>query len=130
MSVNGKRDGFTREDFQSCGRTVSLPQGRADRILDSVARAVAEWRRFAALGGLDDELAERIGRTHRLGLAKPRTLPLPVIERAQGASAPSLGEEGPSKVGGEDGPSGSALAHGAGNRARRSHGALDQDPIE
>jgi serine/threonine-protein kinase HipA len=112
MSVNGKRDGFTREDFRSCGRTVSLPRGRADRILDSVAEAVAEWRRFAALGGLDDELAERIGTTHRLDLTTPRTLPRPVIERAQGAAVPALGERDPRKDGGGGGPSGSAPPHG------------------
>ena len=30
MSMNGRRDGFTREDFRECARAVSLKRGRAD----------------------------------------------------------------------------------------------------
>ena len=130
MSVNGKRDGFTREDFQSCGRTVSLPQGHADRILASVADAVAEWRRFAAMGGLDDELAERIGRTHRLDLAKPRALPLPGFDRAQGTSEPPLGESGPREVAGRMARAGPRGLAAAGRRASSLHGGPGRGPIE
>jgi serine/threonine-protein kinase HipA len=47
MSMNGKRDAFSREDFQQCGRTVSLKRGRADRIVDEVRFAVCRWPTFA-----------------------------------------------------------------------------------
>ena len=82
MSMNGKRDGFTRGDFRACARTASLPRGRADRILDRVGGVVAEWRGFAAKAGLDDEHAEWIGRTHRLDLATRPARSAPAVGRA------------------------------------------------
>jgi serine/threonine-protein kinase HipA len=69
MSVNGKRDGFEREDFVRCAEVVSMKRGRAATILGEVTGAVAEWPRFAAEARVADEQVERIGRAHRLGLA-------------------------------------------------------------
>ena len=47
MSMNGKRDGFTREDFRACAKTAGLKRGRAELILDEVMAAVLRWRDFA-----------------------------------------------------------------------------------
>ena len=47
MSMNGKRDGFTREDFRACAKTAGLKRGRAELILDEVAAAVLRWPDFA-----------------------------------------------------------------------------------
>ena len=47
MSMNGKRDGFPREDFRACARTAGLKRGRAELILDEVMAAVRRRPDFA-----------------------------------------------------------------------------------
>lgn len=69
MSINARRDGFTREDFRACARTVSLQRGRAETILGEVTEAVAGWNQLAASAGVPPEQARMIGSTHRLDLA-------------------------------------------------------------
>jgi serine/threonine-protein kinase HipA len=71
MSLNGKRDDFTIEDFESCGRTASLPRGRASRILGRVQDIVSHWKLYAERAGVDDEHLKRIEPTLRLSF--PRT---------------------------------------------------------
>lgn len=70
MTVNGKRDGFTRADLRAVARSAGLKQGRADAILDEVAAAVGRWPEFAAAAALDEGVAERIGQAQR----RPSTL--------------------------------------------------------
>ena len=70
MSINGKRDDFTLEDFRQCAETVSMQRGRAEEIVDEVGEAVAGWPAFAKDAGVTDADAERIGRAHRLTLAR------------------------------------------------------------
>lgn len=66
MSVNGKRDDFTREDLHAAGRSASLKRGRADVILGEVVDAVRDWRQFAADAGVPERQVDRIAATHRL----------------------------------------------------------------
>jgi|SRR5215212_521367 len=68
MSLNGKRDGFTVEDFRACGVTASLPRGRAQAILGEVREAAMRWPRHAEAAGVPEHDAERIARVHRLEL--------------------------------------------------------------
>jgi serine/threonine-protein kinase HipA len=68
MSINGKRDGFTVEDFREIGRAASIKRGRAERILTEVRDAVRSWPEHAAEAGVDEERSEAIARTHRLDL--------------------------------------------------------------
>ena len=70
MSINGKRDRFTRADFTACGRTVALPRGRALRILDEVRDVVAHWPDYAGRVGVDDERIRRIAPALRLALPR------------------------------------------------------------
>lgn len=70
MSVNGRRDGFTRADLRACARTASLKQRRADAILDEVVAAVAEWPRVAEGVGVREDHIRRIGATLRLELPR------------------------------------------------------------
>ena len=70
MTVNGKRDGFTRADVRAVARSAGLKQGRADAILAEVAAAVERWPEFAAAAALDEGVAERIGQAQR----RPSTL--------------------------------------------------------
>lgn len=68
MTLNGKRDGFTREDFRECARLVSMARGRADAIVDQVVGAVKRWPEFAAASGVGPETAERIAGVLRVDL--------------------------------------------------------------
>ena len=48
MSLNGRRDGFTVEDFREVGRTASMKRGRADGDRGGGARGGASWPKLAA----------------------------------------------------------------------------------
>ncbi len=47
MSVNGKRDNFTLEDFKACAKAASMKRGRAETIIDQVWQTVSRWREYA-----------------------------------------------------------------------------------
>lgn len=64
MSINGKRDNFTRADLISAGEAISIPNPR--RILDQVMDAVKQWIRFADQAGVKKEHAKEIAWHHRL----------------------------------------------------------------
>ncbi len=69
MTLNGKRDGFTREDFAACAKAALMKRGRAATIIEEVQAAVQRWPEFAAQARLADELRDKIQRTHRLSFA-------------------------------------------------------------
>jgi serine/threonine-protein kinase HipA len=68
MSMNGKRDGFTLQDFDAVGRTVSLKRGRAREIVTEVAAAVARWPEFAEAAGVGDAQRDQVRAQLRLEL--------------------------------------------------------------
>ena len=70
MTLNGKRDGFTREDFALCARSALMKRGRAATILEEVQAAVVRWPEFAAAAGVPDEWRDKIQKTHRLTIPK------------------------------------------------------------
>ncbi len=65
MTLNGKRDGFTREDFRKFGRSASMGRTRADSILDEVLEAVRRWEDFAQRARVEPDHATRIAKTLR-----------------------------------------------------------------
>jgi serine/threonine-protein kinase HipA len=70
MSVNGKRDDFTFEDFVACARTVSISRRRVRALLEDVRAAVAGWARFADAAAVEPEWRRVIDPSLRLDLAK------------------------------------------------------------
>jgi serine/threonine-protein kinase HipA len=66
MSLNGKRDEFTLEDFRQCAATASMKRGRADTILAEVLEGVSNWPSYAADARVEADQIARIGRAHRL----------------------------------------------------------------
>ena len=66
MSIQGKVDGFTREDLLACAKLVGLKPSRVEPILRQVADAVAAWRDTASEAGVDGGWSEEIGRSHRV----------------------------------------------------------------
>ncbi len=68
MTMNGKRDGFTREDFAVCAKSSLLKRGRAETIIEEVQAAVKRWPEFAAQARLADTWRETIQKNHRLAV--------------------------------------------------------------
>jgi serine/threonine-protein kinase HipA len=66
MTLNGKRDGFTLQDFESCATAAVMKRGRAATIIEEVRGAVKRWPEFAAEANLPDEWRDNIQNTHRL----------------------------------------------------------------
>lgn len=68
MTINGKRDDFTLEDFERCAESASMKRGRAGMIVSEVREAVSAWPSFAAEAKVPEEDVDRIARVHRLDL--------------------------------------------------------------
>jgi serine/threonine-protein kinase HipA len=70
MSMNGKRDEFTLEDFRACAANISMKRGRARAIVQEVTQAVSRWREFAADAGVKADHTDQIAGALRLELAE------------------------------------------------------------
>ncbi len=66
MTLNGKRDGFTLEDFRACAEAVAMKRGRAVAILEEVHRAVSRWPQYAEEAGVAVDWRDKIAHTLRL----------------------------------------------------------------
>ena len=66
MTLNGKRDKFTLEDFNACGKAALIKQGRARVIVDEVIDVVKQWPDFANHVGIPEILVRKIQNSHRL----------------------------------------------------------------
>ncbi len=66
MTINGKRDGFTRADLEACAKSSLLKRGRCAVILEEVRAAVKRWPEFAAAAKVPAPVLAEIRRNHRL----------------------------------------------------------------
>lgn len=66
MTMNGKRDGFTLEDFRACAKHALMKRGRAETIIEEVRAAVRRWTEFAAQAQIADIWTNQIKKTHRI----------------------------------------------------------------
>ena len=65
MSMNGKRDEFSVQDFETCAKTISLKRGREKEILHQVQDAVSQWPRIAREVGVTEGRILQIQKMHR-----------------------------------------------------------------
>ena len=70
MTLNGKREHFTRDDFEECAKVAIMKRGRAGAIIEEVVTAVKRWPDFAAEAELSDQWRDKIQETHRLTFPK------------------------------------------------------------
>ncbi len=70
MSMNGKRDGFTLEDFRACAKSAVMKRGRAETIVKEVTEVVANWRAYADKAGVEKTWRDQIYRTLRLNITR------------------------------------------------------------
>ncbi len=66
MSINGKRDHFTREDLIAVGENISLPHNAA--IIDEIKEVISQWPRYAEQAGITRAISQEIEQSLRLGL--------------------------------------------------------------
>ena len=52
MTLNGKRDDFSLEDFKACANTASMKRGRGEKILMEVISVAGDWKKFADAAGV------------------------------------------------------------------------------
>ncbi|MFQ5328891.1 MAG: type II toxin-antitoxin system HipA family toxin [Thermodesulfobacteriota bacterium] len=65
MTMNGKRDEFTMDDFRTCARGASMKRGRAEAIVHEVMETVSGWKHYAEKAAVPVEMADQIERTLR-----------------------------------------------------------------
>jgi serine/threonine-protein kinase HipA len=66
MTMNGKRDNFTLEDFKSCARVALMKRGQEKSILADVQDVVSRWREYAAEAGIPNQVSDRVYKAFRL----------------------------------------------------------------
>ena len=66
MTMNGKREKFTTNDFKACAKAASMKRGRAETIIAEVQATVSRWRSFADEAGVPDAVCESIHQTLHL----------------------------------------------------------------
>jgi len=74
MTINGKTDDFTREDFEAVAHVAGLKRGRPEAILTEVMDTVKEWPRYAKTAGVLGSQRDKITRTLRLKFDRRGTL--------------------------------------------------------
>ena len=66
MTLNGKREDFSLDDFNACARAASMKRGRAAAIVGEVQDVVSRWKDYAEVAGVPDSWREKIQGTLRL----------------------------------------------------------------
>ncbi len=66
MTINGKRDHFTRADLIAVGQSIGVSQ--PGEILDEIVSVVADWPVYARQAGVDPRRVQQILETLRLAL--------------------------------------------------------------
>jgi serine/threonine-protein kinase HipA len=68
MSMNGKRDGFEREDLMALAKAADIKKARAEQLIQRVIEVVRRWPDFAGEAEVNDEQAKKIQASHRTSL--------------------------------------------------------------
>ncbi|HQU16299.1 MAG: toxin HipA [Chromatiales bacterium 21-64-14] len=66
MTMNGKRDDFTMDDFKSCAKAASMKRGRAQAIVNEVLETVSHWKDYAEAAEVPVATREQIHQTLQL----------------------------------------------------------------
>ena len=66
MTINGKTDGFIREDFKAVARVAGLKRGSSEAILSEVIDTVKKWPHYAKTAGVLNAQRGKIMRSLRL----------------------------------------------------------------
>lgn len=64
MSINGKYENFSINDFLTSGRKMNISKIRCEKILDEVMNVVLRWPIFAQKAKINENIMEEIKRNH------------------------------------------------------------------
>jgi len=67
MTMNGKQDNFSVEDFEQCSKTTLLKRGRARQIIQEVDDVVSHWQDYADNVKVDPKQRDQIQGVLRVG---------------------------------------------------------------
>ncbi len=70
MSINNKRDQFTKEDLFSLASTAGIKKTKAEEMLEKIIFAVKKWPELAEETGIENDSIAKIQTTHRISLLK------------------------------------------------------------
>ena len=66
MTLNGKREGFSRSDLRSFAKGLSLYKGsKLDAALEKIDAALGAWPDFAEAAGIEEVRAMAVAKNHR-----------------------------------------------------------------
>jgi len=66
MTMNGKRSGFSLDDFKACAKSASMKRGRAETIITEVQAVVSRWRDYAEESRVKPQQRDKIAAALRL----------------------------------------------------------------
>ena len=66
MSINGKRDEFSRQDLMAIGNSISLPN--AEKVIEEIKTIIGQWPDYAKQAGVQKKIIDQIAKMHRLHL--------------------------------------------------------------
>lgn len=75
MTLNGKRDGFSMEDFRQAGELATLKRKRAEEIVEEVHEVVADWQAYAAQAEVEQGHVKTVQAALRLDVGGARRRP-------------------------------------------------------
>ncbi len=64
MSMNGKLEHFTLEDFYKCGQGMNIRKSRIDKILTEVKLAISNWPVYAEQAKVNEPFLQEIRKQH------------------------------------------------------------------
>ncbi len=70
MTMNGKQDNFSMDDFESCAAVVSMKRGGAKALVKSVSSVIARWNDYADDTGVSPDFRDQIAGALRLDLIR------------------------------------------------------------
>ncbi len=68
MSINGKRDGFERQDLLDFAAKAGIKKTQANEMIDRNIEIMKRWRHFAEKAGVDEKQMIKIQKSHRIDL--------------------------------------------------------------
>lgn len=68
MSINGKRERFSRDDLISLAQLAGLKKTPALHMIDKVRSSVEKWGQFAEQAEIPEQRAKQIKNTHRMNI--------------------------------------------------------------
>ena len=66
MTMNGKREGFTLEDFKQCARVALMKRGQEKLIISEVLDVVSNWRDYAKKADIPTKTIDKVYGVMRL----------------------------------------------------------------